>query len=80
MQGLFCVTYGFNSHFPVSFGSVGSATGFALIGGGGFEVGLARHLAIRRIEADYLPTRLPNEVNGAQNNLRLSAGASLRIR
>jgi hypothetical protein len=42
--------------------------------------GVARHLAIRPIEADYLLTRLPSGVNGAQNNLRLSAGVVLRIR
>jgi hypothetical protein len=51
-----------------------------MIAGGGFDVRIARHVAIRPIEADYLLTRLPNGVNGAQNNLRLSAGLVLRIK
>jgi peptidoglycan-associated lipoprotein len=79
-QGLFGAAHGFNSYFPVTAGPTGTATSFAMIAGGGFDVRIARHLAFRPIEADYFLTRLPNGVNGAQNNLRLSAGVVLRIR
>jgi peptidoglycan-associated lipoprotein len=79
-QGLFGAAHGFNSYFPVTAGPTGAATDFAMIAGGGFDVRIARHIAIRPIEADYFLTRLPNGVNGAQNNLRLSAGMVLRIR
>ncbi len=79
-QDLFGVAHGFNSYFPVSSGTAGAATGFAMIAGGGFDVRIARHLAIRPIEADYFLTKLPNGINEAQNNLRLSAGLVLRIR
>jgi len=79
-QGLFGVVHGFNSYFPVTAGPTGAATDFAMIAGGGFDFHIAQHLAIRPIEADYFLTRLPNGVNGAQNNLGLSSGVVLRIR
>ena len=79
-QSLFGAVHGFNSYFPVTAGSTGAATGFAMIAGGGFDVRIAPHIAIRPIEADYFLTKLPNGVNGAQNNLRLSAGIVLRIK
>ncbi|MGD0481536.1 MAG: hypothetical protein ABSA42_15290 [Terracidiphilus sp.] len=79
-QGLFGAVHGFNSYFPVTAGPTGTATGFAMIAGGGFDVRVARHVAFRPIEADYFLTRLPNGINGAQNNLRLSAGIVLRFK
>jgi len=79
-QGLFGAAHGFNSYFPVTAGPTGAATDFAMIAGGGFDVRIARHVGLRPIEADYFLTRLPNGVNGAQNNLRLSAGLVLRIK
>jgi outer membrane immunogenic protein len=79
-QGLFGAVHGFNSYFPVASGPTGNATDFAMIAGGGFDIRIARHIAIRPIEADYFLTRLPNGVNGAQNNLRLSAGIVLRFK
>lgn len=74
------MAHGFNSYFPVSAGPTGAATDFAMIAGGGLDIGIARHIAIRPVEADYLLTRLPNGVNGNENNFRLSAGVVLRIR
>jgi len=79
-QALFGAAHGFNSYFPVVAGPTTNATDFAMIAGGGFDVRIARHIAIRPIEADYLLTQLPNGVNGTQNNLRLSAGVVLRTR
>jgi len=79
-QGLFGAVHGFNTYFPVTAGPTTNATDFAMIAGGGFDVRIARRLAIRPIEADYFLTQLPNGVNGAQNNLRLSAGLVLRIK
>lgn len=79
-QGLFGAAHGFNSYFPVTSGQTNTATAFAMIAGGGFDVRIARRIAIRPIEADYLLTRLPNGINGAQNNLRLSAGMVVRIK
>jgi peptidoglycan-associated lipoprotein len=79
-QGLFGAVHGFNSYFPVVAGPTSNATDFAMVAGGGFDVRIARHIAIRPVEADYLLTKLPNGVNGTENNLRLSAGVVLRIR
>lgn len=79
-QGLFGATHGFNSYFPVAAGPTSNATDFAMIAGGGFDIRITRHIAIRPIEADYFLTKLPNGVNGTQNNLRLSAGLVLRIK
>jgi peptidoglycan-associated lipoprotein len=79
-QDLFGAAHGFNSYFPVTAGPTNAATAFAMIAGGGVDVRLAGHIDLRPIEADYLLTRLPNGINGTQNNLRLSAGVVLRLR
>jgi peptidoglycan-associated lipoprotein len=79
-QGLFGAAHGFNSYFPVAAGPTNNATDFAMVAGGGFDIRIARHVAIRPIEADYFLTKLPNGVNGTQNNLRLSAGIVLRFK
>ena len=48
--------------------------------GGGMNLNLKPHLALRLFEADYLRTQLPNSTNNAQNNLQLGAGLVLRFR
>jgi hypothetical protein len=65
---------GFDSVFPAVNGVESSADGLALKIGGGVNVGLSRHLAVRAFEADWLRTQLPNGTTGVQNNLRLGAG------
>jgi len=55
--------------------------GFAMALGGGLDVPLHRHFAIRLIQAEYLLTRFAN-VNGStvsQNNARISAGLVFRF-
>ena len=61
-------------------GPAGATTDFAMIAGGGLDIPISRHIAIRPIEADHLLTRLPNGGNNVENNLRLSAGLVIRIR
>jgi hypothetical protein len=51
-----------------------------MIAGGGFDIRIARRVGIRPVQVDYLLARLPNGVNGTQNNLRLSAGVVPRIK
>jgi hypothetical protein len=56
-----------------------SVTKFALLAGGGLDIRLARHVALRAFEADYFYTKLPNPVftpENMTNNLRVSAGFS----
>jgi hypothetical protein len=55
----------------------GSDSAFAMLAGGGINIRLSRHIALRPIEVDYFLTRLRNpilETARNQNNLRYSAG------
>jgi opacity protein-like surface antigen len=59
-----------------------SETKFAMTAGGGLDLNLRRHLAIRLIQAEYLMTSFddPSTGKGAtQNDIRLSAGVVLRF-
>lgn len=66
-----------------------SASGFAMDFGGGVDIGLTRHFAIRPVQVDYLQTRfnsadalsfgLSTGTNGRQNNFRYSAGIVFRF-
>jgi hypothetical protein len=47
--------------------------------GGGLDIGLTRHIAVRAFEADYYLTRFDNGVNDHQNNLRIAAGVVIRF-
>ena len=64
---------------PGSSGLTGSANAFAMTAGGGLDIGLTRHIALRALEADYYLTRFDNGVNDHQNNLRIAAGVILRL-
>ena len=55
---------------------------FAWTGGGGLDVRVHRHFAIRIIQAEYLMTRFQDYSTGAtasQNDMRLSAGLVFRF-
>ena len=55
---------------------------FAWTGGGGLDVTVHRHFAIRIIQAEYLMTRFQDYSTGttaSQNDMRLSAGLVFRI-
>lgn len=55
---------------------------FALAAGGGIDVKVLRHLAIRVVQAEYMMTRFAGvATNGSrmQNDLRLSTGVVLRL-
>jgi peptidoglycan-associated lipoprotein len=64
---------------PGSSGLPGSANSFGMIAGGGLDIGLTRHIALRAFEADYYLTRFDNGVNDHQNNLRIAAGVIIRL-
>jgi peptidoglycan-associated lipoprotein len=73
-RGLFGAAHGSDSYFP-SNGSVSStATSFALSAGGGLDIGLTQHLAVRAVQAEYLRTQFPNGSQNVQNHLILGAG------
>jgi hypothetical protein len=79
-QGLVGEAIGFNSIFPNPTGAMTSVNSLAVKAGGGVNVHLAPHFALRLVEADYLRTQLPNSTNDAQNNLTLGAGVILCFR
>ncbi len=59
-----------------------SETTFAAAIGGGVDVRLTDHIALKPIQVEYLMTQLPStfvNVNQVQNNLRYSAGVVLRF-
>lgn len=62
-------------------GTSGSDNAFAMSVGGGFDVGVSRHFAIRPVQLDYLLTRFNEGTGNAQNqnNLRVSTGVVLRF-
>jgi outer membrane immunogenic protein len=72
-------TNGLNSVFPNSAGAKDSANSLALYIGGGVNVPLQNHLALRAFEADWLRTQLPDATTNVQNNLRLGAGLIFRF-
>jgi peptidoglycan-associated lipoprotein len=80
-QALFGVAHGSGTQFPQSSSNtlLHSANSFALDLGGGVDLPLSRRLSLRFLQADYVRTSLPNNVNNWQNNLRLSAGLTLRF-
>jgi outer membrane immunogenic protein len=63
-----------SGYFPTSVSSTSSANAFALTAGGGLDIALVKHIALRAAQLEYFYTRFPNGVNEHQNNLRISAG------
>ena len=79
-QTLVGSAFGFKSVFPNPAGALSSANSLALVLGGGMNVSLSPHFALRAFEADWMRTQLPNATSNAQNNLQLAAGAVFRFR
>ena len=78
-QGLIGESWGFDSYFPSTSGVQTDARSLALHVGGGVDIGLSRHFAVRVLQADWLRTQFPNANTNVQNNLGLSAGIVFRI-
>ncbi len=57
-------------------GAAPATNAFALATGGGFDVYVTKHIAIRPAQLDYLMTRFTNPLTGqnSQNNFRYQAG------
>lgn len=51
-----------------------STNSFAASMGGGLDLALTQHIALRVVQLDYLLTLQPNGVNSRQNNLGVSTG------
>lgn len=79
-ESLVGIANGVNSVFPNPNGPQTSANGLALQVGGGADLDLSRHFAVRLLQADWLRTQLPNATTNVQNSLQLSAGIVFRLR
>jgi hypothetical protein len=79
-QTLVGVADGFNSVFPAASAPTSSAHSLALEVGGGMNIALSRHVALRAFDAGWLRTQLPNSKSSVQNNLRLGAGVVFSFR
>jgi opacity protein-like surface antigen len=67
---------GFDSVFPTSSGISKSATAFAWQVGGGVDIAISKHFAIRAVEADFVRTNLPNNGTDREDHLRLGFGVT----
>jgi hypothetical protein len=74
IETLFGGTHAFGAAFPAPGGPAQSVNVFAMQLGGGYDIDLGSHFAIRVIDAHYVQTRIPNGTNNTQNDLRLGAG------
>jgi len=66
-----------NPNNPVSARLQASNTGFAMMAGGGLDIRLSKHVAVRPVGADYYLTRVSSLLTGGttnRNNFRYSAG------
>ena len=68
-QTLIGEAQGLNSVFPSPTGDRFDAEDFALQVGGGADLLLSRHFAVRLLQADWLRTQIPNGGSNVQNNL-----------
>jgi outer membrane immunogenic protein len=72
--------HGFDSYFPGDDSHrTGAANSLAYAPGGGVEIGVRDWLSVRAVEAEYLATHLPNDINEHQNNLRINSGVVFRF-
>jgi hypothetical protein len=79
-QGLLGEADGFHGLFPTPTGAADSSNSMAMEAGGGMNVALSRHMALRAFEISWLRTQLPNSDTNVQNNVRFGAGVVFRFK
>jgi hypothetical protein len=78
-ESLIGIANGAGSVFPDPLGAQSGASSLALQIGGGADLELSRHFALRLVHADWLRTQLPNATTNVQNTLQLDAGIVFRF-
>ena len=58
---------------------LGTVTAFGMTAGGGLDVRVSKHVAIRPVQAEYFLTKFQDGNNDRQNNFRYGAGIVLRL-
>lgn len=67
---------GTSSVFPRATGLDSKAASVAYQVGGGLDISITKHIAIRAIEADYVESYLPNNGGNTQSRIRLGFGVT----
>jgi hypothetical protein len=78
-ESLIGIANGLDSVFPAPSGAQSDASGLAAQIGGGADLDLSPHFAVRLFHADWLRTQLPNGTTNVQNTLQLDAGIVFRF-
>ena len=78
-EALIGIANGAGSVFPDPSGAQSDANSLALQVGGGADLDLSTHFAVRLFHADWLRTQLPNATTNVQNNVQLDAGIVVRF-
>jgi hypothetical protein len=78
-QGLIGESHGTEGIFPSTTGALNEWNSFALQVGGGVDMRIAHHFAVRAIQGDWIRTQFPNGATNVQNTLRLGVGVVLRL-
>jgi len=60
-------------------GTSASENNFAMTAGGGIDVKVSKHVSVRPIQAEYFMTKIPDNLNNRQDNLRIGAGIVVRL-
>jgi hypothetical protein len=71
--------FGFDSIFPAAGGALENAKSLAAQAGGGMNIDVSPHLALRAFEADWLRTQMPNTTTNVQNSIKMGAGVIFRF-
>jgi outer membrane immunogenic protein len=71
--------HGFDGSFPGPGVLIQNPDAFAFAAGGGLNLSLSPHFAMRAVQADYFQSRLPNDGSNVEDHLQLSAGIVLRF-
>jgi len=72
--------HGFDAYFPRDDAQPnGSANSLTFSTGGGVEIGISDWLSVRTVEAEFLASRLPNDLSGRQHGFRVSSGLIFRF-
>lgn len=71
--------HGFDGLFPGPGVLIPNPDAFAFAAGGGLNLNLTPHFAMRVAQADYFQSQLPNDASNVENHLQLSAGIVLRF-
>ncbi len=78
-DALFGFVHASDGVFPTSTTAEPSASSFAMQLGGGFNVPVDKRFGWRAVEVDYIGTKLPNNGDNYQGDVRVSSGLTLHF-